>query len=60
MPFRTLLVKDDEQLTYYNSGIGTFVKDSHWFARKKQGIVHAWDMAVARCANLLTVLRHVY
>ncbi|KAJ7206048.1 hypothetical protein GGX14DRAFT_367632 [Mycena pura] len=44
------LVKDKHQLTYYNSGIGTYVKDSNsWFPfrRWRQNIVHGIDMAVA-------------
>ena len=47
------LVKSKDQLTYYNSGIGTYVKDSKswksWFSLRawKQGFDHALDEAVA-------------
>ncbi|THU82442.1 hypothetical protein K435DRAFT_734741 [Dendrothele bispora CBS 962.96] len=42
------LIKDESQLTYYNSGIGTYVKDSwasptYW----KQVLSHSIDMAIA-------------
>ncbi|THU97213.1 hypothetical protein K435DRAFT_889731 [Dendrothele bispora CBS 962.96] len=42
------LIKDDSQLTYYDSGIGTYVKDSwtsptYW----KQVLSHSIDMAIA-------------
>ena len=41
------LEKSERQLTYYDSGIGTFVKESNWLGRLKQNIVHGLDMAVA-------------
>ncbi|KIJ47266.1 hypothetical protein M422DRAFT_164201 [Sphaerobolus stellatus SS14] len=44
------LEKDDRQLTYYNSGIGTYVKDSgSWFslAAWKQAFNHSVDMMIA-------------
>ena len=41
------LMKDDEQLTYYNSGIGTYVKPTNWLGLTKQALVNGWDMAVA-------------
>ncbi|PPQ84948.1 hypothetical protein CVT25_004461 [Psilocybe cyanescens] len=44
------LVKSDEQLTYYNSGIGTYVKDSEsWLSYEawKQSIRHGIDQAFA-------------
>ncbi|KIP01358.1 hypothetical protein PHLGIDRAFT_58717, partial [Phlebiopsis gigantea 11061_1 CR5-6] len=41
------LEKNDEQLTYYNSGIGTFVKHSNWIGWLIQLIIHIWDMMVA-------------
>lgn len=40
-------MKDAKQQTYYNSGIGTFVKDSNWWGRSKQFVIHTWDMMVA-------------
>ncbi|KAK7442750.1 hypothetical protein VKT23_015997 [Stygiomarasmius scandens] len=42
------LVKDDTQLTYYNSGIGTYVKDS-WASPSywKQLTSHTIDMGIA-------------
>ena len=43
------LEKDDSQLTYYDSGIGTFVKRTNWFWWLIQLIVHIWDMMVAWC-----------
>ncbi|PPQ90219.1 hypothetical protein CVT25_001663 [Psilocybe cyanescens] len=44
------LVKSDEQLTYYNSGIGTYVKDSEsWFSYEawKQSIRYGIDQVFA-------------
>ena len=41
------LDKDKRQLTYYNSGIGTYVKPTNWLGLVRQGLVHGWDMAVA-------------
>ncbi|KAJ8515468.1 hypothetical protein ONZ45_g7133 [Pleurotus djamor] len=42
------LIKDDMQLTYYNSGIGTYVKPSMLsFGFWKQTYIHAVDMAIA-------------
>lgn len=41
------LTKDKYQLTYYDSGIGTFVKDSSLFWLWWQMIVHGVDMAIA-------------
>ncbi|THU84865.1 hypothetical protein K435DRAFT_583361, partial [Dendrothele bispora CBS 962.96] len=42
------LIKNDEQLTYYNSGIGTYVKPSLWSPSYwKQFLKHSADMAVA-------------
>ncbi|KAK1223685.1 hypothetical protein PQX77_013443 [Marasmius sp. AFHP31] len=42
------LVKDDSQLTYYNSGIGTYAKPS-WrsFSYYKARTAHVIDMAIA-------------
>jgi hypothetical protein len=42
------LIKDEKQLTYYNSGIGTFVKGS-WKSPAYWGQVinHTIDMAIA-------------
>ncbi|KAH9485828.1 hypothetical protein JR316_0002743 [Psilocybe cubensis] len=41
------LVKDEGQLTYYNSGIGTYVPDSASWASFSQFISHQWDKAFA-------------
>ena len=41
------LEKNEEQLTYYDSGIGTFVKPSNRIARFIQFAIHTWDMMVA-------------
>lgn len=43
------LTKGRTQLTYYNSGIGTHVKDPDAgpITRWVQGIKHSWDMMVA-------------
>ncbi|KIP02123.1 hypothetical protein PHLGIDRAFT_122743 [Phlebiopsis gigantea 11061_1 CR5-6] len=41
------LEKNDKQLTYYDSGIGTFVKPSNWIGWLIQLIIHIWDMMVA-------------
>ena len=43
------LEKNDEQLTYYDSGIGTFVAHSNWIGLLIQMIIHIWDMMVAWC-----------
>jgi hypothetical protein len=48
------LIKDETQLTYYNSGIGTFVKESrtsptYWW----QSVNHMIDMAIAWYAAAL-------
>ncbi|THU84328.1 hypothetical protein K435DRAFT_613753, partial [Dendrothele bispora CBS 962.96] len=42
------LIKDESQLTYYDSGIGTYVKDS-WVSPTywKQVLSHSIDMAIA-------------
>ena len=51
----SLLVKDKDQLTYYNSGIGTYVKDSNglksWFSLGswRQWISQTRDIIVAWC-----------
>ncbi|PPQ94486.1 hypothetical protein CVT25_013769 [Psilocybe cyanescens] len=44
------LIRDETQLTYYNSGIGTYVADSKsWFSLNawNQFISHEWDKAFA-------------
>lgn len=41
------LVKDDKQLTYYDSGIGTYAKESGLWTRVKQKVEHTVDMAIA-------------
>ncbi|KIK52358.1 hypothetical protein GYMLUDRAFT_180225 [Collybiopsis luxurians FD-317 M1] len=47
------LVKDEKQLTYYNSGIGTYVKDldgwRSWISYEawKQSFLHTSDLAIA-------------
>ncbi|PPQ91264.1 hypothetical protein CVT25_006381 [Psilocybe cyanescens] len=41
------LVKDETQLTYYNSGIGTYVADSTSWSSLTQYISHQWDKAFA-------------
>ena len=41
------VVKDDNQLTYYDSGIGTYVKPSQRFSRMWQRLYNAVDMAIA-------------
>ncbi|KIP01096.1 hypothetical protein PHLGIDRAFT_123673 [Phlebiopsis gigantea 11061_1 CR5-6] len=41
------LEKSDKQLTYYDSGIGTFVEDPNFFTRVKQKLEHGIDMAIA-------------
>jgi hypothetical protein len=45
--FYSRLVKDKKQLTYYDSGIATYVKDSWSLSRAKQKTVNGIDMAVA-------------
>jgi hypothetical protein len=45
------LEKDKHQLAYYNSGIGTYVKDEKsWLSWSawKQSAYHSVDMAIAR------------
>ena len=49
------LDKDDKQLTYYNSGNGTYVKGSNWLGITKQALVHGWDMAVKWYVVILSV-----
>ena len=39
--------KGRRQLTYYDSGIGTFVEDANFFTRMKQKLEHGIDMAIA-------------
>ncbi|KAI0052957.1 WD40 repeat-like protein [Auriscalpium vulgare] len=42
------LIKDDDQLTYYDSGIGTYVsEDANWFSCWKQAAKHKGDMMFA-------------
>ncbi|KAI0039967.1 hypothetical protein FA95DRAFT_1503519, partial [Auriscalpium vulgare] len=42
------LIKDDDQLTYYDSGIGTYVsEDATCFFRWKQAAKHKGDMMFA-------------
>ena len=47
------LVKDDKQLTFYNSGIGTYAKPSwkSWDYRK-QVIMNKLDLAFALCVTI--------
>ena len=47
MELYSRLEKSDRQLTYYDSGIGTFVEDPSFFTRLKQRIEHGIDMAIA-------------
>ena len=46
------LVADETQLTYYDSGIGTYVAESNIFIRAMQWVVNTLDMAIAMCVNL--------
>jgi hypothetical protein len=41
------LVNDEDQLTYYDSGIGTYVKESFSLRHARQVVDHAIDMAIA-------------
>ena len=42
------LVKDEgDQLTYYDSGIGTYVKPSAWLSLAWQSLYNFLDMAIA-------------
>ena len=53
------LEKNKTQLTYYDSGIGTYVKESNVWRRVKQSVAHTWDMAVAWCAHrIFTLIPH--
>ena len=45
--FYSRVVKDDNQLTYYDSGIGTYVKPSQRFGRMWQRLYNMVDMAIA-------------
>jgi uncharacterized protein (DUF2235 family) len=45
--FYSRVIKDDNQLTYYDSGIGTYVKPSARFSRVWQKLYNFVDMAVA-------------
>jgi hypothetical protein len=40
-------VNDENQLTYYDSGIGTYVKESFSLRHARQVFDHAIDMAIA-------------
>lgn len=62
------LHKDKEQLTYYNSGIGTYVteKKSH-VGRGKQAVANFMDIAIAWCVSsnspnrlVLVLTPHLY
>ena len=53
------LEKNKTQLTYYDSGIGTYVKESNAWRRIKQSVAHTWDMAVAWYAHrIVTLIPH--
>ena len=41
------LVANEDQLTYYDSGIGTYVAEESIFVRAKQWVENALDMAIA-------------
>jgi uncharacterized protein (DUF2235 family) len=41
------LVKDQTQLAYYDSGVGTYAKESLSFRYARQVIDHTIDMAIA-------------
>lgn len=41
------LVKSGEQLTYYNSGIGTYAKPSWTWSYLKQALDNSIDLAIA-------------
>ena len=45
------LVADETQLTYYDSGIGTYVAESNIFVQMKQWIENTLDMAIALFVN---------
>ena len=45
--FYSRVIKDENQLTYYDSGIGTYVKPSAKFDRIWQKLYNFVDMAVA-------------
>ena len=47
MELYSRLVANDKQLTYYDSGIGTYVAESNIFVKMKQKIDHTIDMAIA-------------
>jgi uncharacterized protein (DUF2235 family) len=49
------LEKSDKQLTYYDSGIGTYVKESASLRHLWQIIDYTIDMAIAWYAGLLLV-----
>jgi uncharacterized protein (DUF2235 family) len=41
------LVKDNKQLTYYDSGIGTYAKDSFSLSSISQTVNYTIDLAIA-------------
>jgi uncharacterized protein (DUF2235 family) len=45
--FFSRVVKDKNQLVYYDSGIGTYVKSSAKFSRAWERLLNVVDMAVA-------------
>lgn len=53
------LVKDDTQLTYYNSGIGTYVPDSSSLSSFTQYLSHQWDKAFATYISYRSAMKLV-
>ncbi|EIN07769.1 hypothetical protein PUNSTDRAFT_29058, partial [Punctularia strigosozonata HHB-11173 SS5] len=45
--YSRLIKDDDQQLTYYNSGIGTYARETKTFKYWRQAIDHTVDMAIA-------------
>ena len=54
------LEKNEKQLTYYNSGIGTYVQQSWSLPRLWQVIDHGIDMAIAWSDGLLRVFSYFH
>ena len=54
------LATNENQLTYYDSGIATYVAESGFFARVKQRVVHWMDMAFALCVSFCIIMSNTY
>ena len=56
--YSRLVADGKTQLTYYDSGIGTYVAKSNFFVRLKQKIDNTLDMALALFVHSVSSYRH--